>query len=55
MTTTTATLAFDFSFNGSSIVAKFTIVDPVDATDWSHRADVDQWQDDFAADFEEVE
>ena len=25
------------------------------ATDWSHRADVDQWQDDFAADFEEVD
>lgn len=32
MTTTTATLAFDFSFNSSGIVAKITIVDPVDAT-----------------------
>jgi hypothetical protein len=54
MTTPTATLAFDFSINGSSIVAKITIVDPADAADWSHRADLANWQDDFAADFEEV-
>jgi len=25
------------------------------APDWNHRADLDQWQDDFAADFEEVD
>lgn len=55
MTTPTATLAFNFSFNGSSIVAEITIVDPADAFDWSHRADLANWQDDFAADFEEVD
>jgi hypothetical protein len=33
MTTPTAFLAFDFSINGSSIVAKITIVDPADAAE----------------------
>lgn len=27
---------------------------PVDATDWSHRAPLERWYEDFSADFEET-
>lgn len=26
---------------------------PVDATDWSHRAPLENWYEDYASDFEE--
>jgi hypothetical protein len=54
--TQTGRLAFDFSVVGSSLVAKFTIFETAEESGaWSHRADSDRWQDDFASDFEETD
>jgi hypothetical protein len=42
----------------AAFCAHFVALDALTAAsspDWNHRADVDQWQDDFAADFEEVD
>jgi hypothetical protein len=33
--------------------ARLALRDKPAAADWNHRADLDQWQDDFAGDFEE--
>jgi hypothetical protein len=33
--------------------ARLALRDEPAAADWNHRADLDQWQDDFAGDFEE--